>query len=182
MSNIIETSKSAPSAIVSAQVSADANQPKLSASKAKEPDTETAKVRSRRSRGASKLSASDVPVGKGTAAEGSNVSGDISAKVQKGPSKQDIVLDLLRREDGATIDELTDATAWQPHSVRGFLSGTVRKKLKLSLISDVGNGVRRYRIAPDEGSDAAQDADQPVPGNSPSEHPVTERASGEQVG
>lgn len=62
-------------------------------------------------------------------------------------SKQDTVLELLRQTEGATIDELMDATAWQAHSVRGFLSGTARKKLKLNLISDVvGNGVRRYRV------------------------------------
>lgn len=85
-------------------------------------------------------------------------------------SKQDIVLGLLRQSEGATIDELMDATGWQTHSVRGFLSGTVRKKLKLNLISDViGNGVRRYRIEPaGQMGDGDRSADRPVAGGSAS--------------
>jgi hypothetical protein len=70
-----------------------------------------------------------------------------NANLPKTTSKQDIVLSLLRLREGATIDELMEATGWQAHSVRGFLSAMVRKKLKLHLISDlVGNGIRRYRI------------------------------------
>lgn len=77
--------------------------------------------------------------------------------------KQDTVLEMLRQTEGATIDELMDATAWQAHSVRGFLSGTVRKKLELHLISDVvGNGVRRYRVVPgDHGAGSNAAGDQP---------------------
>jgi hypothetical protein len=66
------------------------------------------------------------------------------------PSKQQLCLELLRRPDGARVEELQAATGWQPHSVRGFLSGTVKKKLGLTLISDrAGNGSRRYRVAPE---------------------------------
>jgi hypothetical protein len=54
---------------------------------------------------------------------------------QKQPSKQDSVIALLRRSEGATLGVLAKATGWQPHSVRGFLAGTVRKKLKLPLQS-----------------------------------------------
>ena len=55
---------------------------------------------------------------------------------------------LLKRNDGATIDELIGATNWQKHSVRGFLSATVRKKLALPLLSEMrGTGERVYRIA-----------------------------------
>jgi Protein of unknown function (DUF3489) len=46
-------------------------------------------------------------------------------------TKKDAVLALLQREDGATLAELMSATGWQAHSVRGFLSGTVRKRLAL---------------------------------------------------
>jgi hypothetical protein len=53
-----------------------------------------------------------------------------------GRSKQDYVLAMLRRPEGATLDALVKATGWQQHSVRGFLAGTVRKKLKLSLVSE----------------------------------------------
>ena len=55
-------------------------------------------------------------------------------------------LDLLRRAEGATLTELMAATGWQAHSVRGFLSGTVRKRLQLPLRSAVGDGGRRYTI------------------------------------
>ena len=62
-------------------------------------------------------------------------------------TKKQICLDLLRRRKGATIDDLQDATGWQAHSVRGFLSGTVRKKLGLTVVSKkTGSGSRRYRI------------------------------------
>ncbi len=56
-------------------------------------------------------------------------------------------LTLLGKLDGATIDELQTATGWQTHSVRGFLAGTVKKKLGLILDSEkAADGVRRYRV------------------------------------
>ena len=62
-------------------------------------------------------------------------------------TKTNIVLNKLRSAKGVTIAALTEATGWQQHSVRGFLSGTVKKKLGLALISETGkDGVRRYRI------------------------------------
>ena len=63
------------------------------------------------------------------------------------PSKQPLYLELLSRRDGASIVELRAAPGWQPHSVRGFLSGTVKRKLGLTLISDPSDGPRRYRVA-----------------------------------
>lgn len=63
-------------------------------------------------------------------------------------SKTEIVLKKLRSARGATIPMLMEATSWQAHSVRGFLSGTVKKKLGLTVVSEVGkDGQRRYRIA-----------------------------------
>jgi hypothetical protein len=47
----------------------------------------------------------------------------------RGGSKTAIVLELLGRPEGATLQQLVEATGWQPHSVRGFLSGTLAKKL-----------------------------------------------------
>jgi len=57
------------------------------------------------------------------------------------------VLTLLRRKSGATLPQLMEATGWQPHSVRGFLSGTVKTRMGLALTSEKPNGgERRYRV------------------------------------
>jgi hypothetical protein len=63
-------------------------------------------------------------------------------------SKTAKVLDLLKRPGGVTAEELLSTTGWQPHSLRGFLSGTVRKKMGLTLISTKGDdGNRTYFIS-----------------------------------
>jgi len=63
-------------------------------------------------------------------------------------TKQQACLDLLGRREGATIEELQVATGWQQHSVRGFLSGAVKKKLGLTLLSEKPHAQpRRYRIS-----------------------------------
>jgi hypothetical protein len=62
-------------------------------------------------------------------------------------TKQERVLTMLSQPEGASIEEMMQATDWQQHSVRGFLAGTVKKKLGFSLTSLKPNdGVRRYRI------------------------------------
>ncbi len=62
-------------------------------------------------------------------------------------SKAAKVLDLLKRPGGATAKELIKATGWQAHSVRGFLSGTVGKKLGLTVTSTKGeDGERSYSV------------------------------------
>lgn len=62
-------------------------------------------------------------------------------------TKADVILKKLRMARGATVAQMMEATDWQSHSVRGFLSAVVRKKLDLNLVSEVGrDGQRRYRI------------------------------------
>jgi Protein of unknown function (DUF3489) len=57
------------------------------------------------------------------------------------------IIELLRRKQGATLAELTEATHWQPHSVRGFLSAQVSKKMGLKLKSTKReDGQSVYRI------------------------------------
>jgi len=63
-------------------------------------------------------------------------------------SKTAAVLALLRRAKGATLTEIMQATSWQPHSVRGFISGTLGKKMQLTVTSTKReHGARVYSIA-----------------------------------
>ena len=61
-------------------------------------------------------------------------------------TKHDRIIAMLRTSAGATIASLVTATKWQPHSLRGFLAGVVRKKLGLNLISEQTQKGRIYRI------------------------------------
>ena len=62
-------------------------------------------------------------------------------------SKTATILDLLKRPGGATAKELLKATGWQPHSLRGFLSGNVAKRMGLTVASTKGeDGERSYSI------------------------------------
>ncbi|MEJ6783698.1 DUF3489 domain-containing protein [Aminobacter sp. Piv2-1] len=85
-----------------------------------------------------------------TKPNGAATSGTSVSKVKKTrptETKADVVLKKLRLAKGATLHQLIEATGWQAHSVRGFLSGTVKKKLGLNLTSETSkDGLRRYRI------------------------------------
>jgi hypothetical protein len=84
---------------------------------------------------------------KRTAGSGGKRKASQATKPDAGSRKQDLVLGLLKRKEGARIEEIVAKTKWQPHSVRGFFSGVVKKRLKLPLTSQVGkDGARRYRI------------------------------------
>jgi hypothetical protein len=62
-------------------------------------------------------------------------------------SKTARILELLKRPGGATLQELMATTEWQPHSVRGFISGTLGKKRGLTVESAKGeDGKRTYSL------------------------------------
>ena len=61
-------------------------------------------------------------------------------------SKQATLIKLLERSGGASIDEMTEATGWQRHSIRGMMSGVLKKRLGLSIASEKEERGRIYRI------------------------------------
>ena len=69
---------------------------------------------------------------------------------EKQPSKQDAVIAMLQRPEGATVDEIAVVMGWQRHTVRGLFSGTLKKKLGLTLDSAQEERGRVYRIAAPE--------------------------------
>jgi hypothetical protein len=72
-----------------------------------------------------------------------------AAKPARDGSKKAIVLELLRRPEGATLADIQAATSWQAHRVRGFLSGALGKKMGLTIESiKTPDGARSYRLKP----------------------------------
>src|SRR6185437_4813284 len=61
-------------------------------------------------------------------------------------SKQARVIEMLMKPEGTTIGDIMKITDWQQHSVRGFFAGVIRKKLKLTLISEAAEAGRIYKI------------------------------------
>ena len=63
-------------------------------------------------------------------------------------SKQAQMIELLKRPDGATLNQLVEVTGWQAHTVRGAMAGALKKKLGLTITSDKATGQERiYRIS-----------------------------------
>ena len=70
-------------------------------------------------------------------------------------STQATIVALLMRPKGSTIEDVMKATGWQRHSVHGFFSGVVRRKLNLKLLSDTVGEERIYRIVTRKGAKPA---------------------------
>lgn len=104
---------------------------------------------------ASKLKANEQPASTAPTAPASKLSLVKSTAKASAPKivaaskrgKIDKIIAMMRRPKGATINDLTKATAWQAHSVRGAISGTLREKQGLNVISEKSGDVRLYRIA-----------------------------------
>ncbi len=78
---------------------------------------------------------------------GAKPNGRASPATVRPGTKQALLIDLLKRKKGVTIEKIVEATGWQPHSVRGAISGTLKNKLGLMVTSEKSNdGPRRYRI------------------------------------
>jgi hypothetical protein len=86
------------------------------------------------------------PVAPKTAKAAKRATKEAGAPVPREFSKKAIVLELIRRADGASLKEIADATDWQNHSIRGFISGSLGKKMGLNIESfKRADGERAYR-------------------------------------
>jgi hypothetical protein len=89
-----------------------------------------------------------MPSKKATARTERGLSAPVVKTTSARSTKTGKALALLRRPKGVSVAELGKATGWQAHSVRGFMSGTLKKRKGLEIVSENDEkGVRRYRIA-----------------------------------
>ena len=69
------------------------------------------------------------------------------SRTKREGTKQAVLIELLRRAEGATLPQMTEATGWQVHTVRGAIAGALKKKLGLEITSEKQTGTDRiYRI------------------------------------
>jgi hypothetical protein len=88
----------------------------------------------------------ETPKGEDTEADGGPEAQPKPRRRREG-TKQALLIDMLRRPEGATIAQIVEATDWQRHTARGAISGTVKKKLGLNVTSEKPEkGERVYRI------------------------------------
>jgi hypothetical protein len=73
--------------------------------------------------------------------------GPAATRTPRAGTKQAQMIELLKRPEGATIEQIAEATGWQHHTIRGAISGALKKKLGLNVTSEKPEvGERRYRI------------------------------------
>ena len=99
------------------------------------------------SKPAKKRPTASAPAAVPTTKSSRHSAGDSEPKRADRDSKQSRVIAMLQSPTGAMIEAMMKATGWQQHSVRGFLAGVVRKRLKLKLGSKKVDGNRVYQIA-----------------------------------
>jgi len=99
------------------------------------------------SKSVKKRSAASSAAAGGAAKPSQQTTIDSKRKGANPDSKQSRVIAMLQSPAGATIAAMMQATGWQQHSVRGFLAGVVRKRLKLKLGSKKVDGTRVYGVA-----------------------------------
>ncbi|GGC16346.1 hypothetical protein GCM10011363_35910 [Marivita lacus] len=89
----------------------------------------------------------DAPI-KEPAPDSPTETGDVpKTRTSREGTKQAKLIEMLRRPDGATIEEIAAATQWQPHTIRGAFAGALKKKLSLEVTSEKVDGRGRcYRI------------------------------------
>jgi hypothetical protein len=88
------------------------------------------------------------PVAPRKAKATNDATGNEAAPTARDGSKKASVLEMLKRPDGASLKDIMEATGWQAHSVRGFISGSLTKKMGLKIESlKREDGVRVYRIS-----------------------------------
>jgi hypothetical protein len=68
------------------------------------------------------------------------------ARKQRDGTKEALLIEMLRRKEGATIPQIVDALGWQPHTVRGAFAGALKKKRGLTVTSEKVDGTRVYRL------------------------------------
>ena len=122
--------------------------PKTTKSKpAKSQKTDPAAVAAKKAAKAAKKQRSAEPKVK-TPRTSKPAASDGAARKQREGTKQAKLIEMLRRPEGATIAQIVAATKWQQHTVRGAISGALKKKLGLAVTSEkVDGGERTYRIA-----------------------------------
>ena len=64
----------------------------------------------------------------------------------RAPTRTTTLIGLMRAEGGASAADLAAAVGWQAHSVRGFISGTLKKRADLEVVVAKHDGVTRYRV------------------------------------
>jgi hypothetical protein len=99
------------------------------------------------SKSSKKRPAASAPAAVPTAKSSRHTAGDAAPNKAHADSKQSRIIAMLRSPTGATIEAMKKATGWQSHSVRGFLAGVVRRRLKLKLGWRKVDGNRVYQIA-----------------------------------